>query len=148
MAGDMFAIMQTAQSGFAAQEQELGRALDRHVFGVTTKSATGTGDIGATAQLGERYRLAFVRCHFTGSAGTAPFHVSVDSGKGVAHDARLFTVTVAGTGNDVHLRVIEPAGNGPSPWTFQPDDSVRIDWTNPDPGNITWGLEIGLAPAW
>ncbi len=148
MAGDMFAIMQTAQSGFAAQALELGRALDRHVFGVITKSATGTGDIAATVQLGERYRLAFVRCHFTGNAGTASFHVSVDSGKGNAYDARLFTVTVAGTDNDVHLRVIEPSGSGPSPWTFQPGDLIRIDWANPDSGNITWGLEIGLAPAW
>jgi len=148
MAGDMFAIMQTAQSGFAAQALELGRALDRHVFAVTTKSATGTGDIAETVQLGERYRLVFVRCHFTGNAGTASFHVSVDSGKGSGYDARLFTVTVAGKNNDVHLRVIEPSGSGPSPWTFQPDDLVRIDWANPDSGNITWGLEIGLAPAW
>lgn len=148
MAGDMFAIVQTAQSGFASQDLELTRALERHVFGVTTKSATGTGNIAQTFAIGERFRLSFVRCHFSGSVGTAPFHISVDSALGSAYDARLFTVSVAGKDNDVHLRVIEPSGSGPSPWTFQPADALRIDWTNPDPGNITWGLEVGLAPAW
>jgi hypothetical protein len=35
----------------------------------------------------------------------------------------------------------------PSAWTFQAGDKVWIKWTNPDSGNMTWGLEVGLALA-
>jgi hypothetical protein len=35
----------------------------------------------------------------------------------------------------------------PSPWTLQPGDAFRLTWPNPDPGNMTWGLEVGLALA-
>ena len=35
----------------------------------------------------------------------------------------------------------------PSPWTLQSGDAFRLAWTNPDSGNMTWGLEVGLALA-
>ena len=140
-------IIQAVEAALAVQEFELSEIRARQMVAVVTKTAIGSGDINHTFTLDRKYRLVFIRCHFTGSAGTASFTISVDSGAGSAYDANLFTITAAGTNKDVHLRI----GNGdtgePSAWTFQANDAVRIGWTNPDSGNITWGLEVGLAPA-
>jgi len=56
-------------------------------------------------------------------------------------------MTQAGTGQDVNFRISADEISEPSPWTFQPGDAVRIQWTNPDNGNMSWGLEVGLALA-
>ena len=32
-------------------------------------------------------------------------------------------------------------------WTFDADEAVTLTWTNPDSGNIGWGVEVGVAPA-
>ena len=66
-----------------------------------------------------------------------------------ARDAFVFTdaISQAGTSKDVHLRLGADASGEPSAWTFGLNDAVRIDWANPDTGNITWGLEVGLAVA-
>lgn len=47
----------------------------------------------------------------------------------------------------MNLRIPAEESVDPSPWTFQVGDTVRVRWTNPDSGNITWGLEVGLALA-
>jgi len=129
------------------QESELAEVRQRQMLSVATKTATGSGDIAHTFGLDCKYRLVFIRCHFTGSAGTASFHISVDSAAGPAYDARLFMIALAGTDKDVHLRIGEGDTGEPSAWTFQADDAIKIAWTNPDSGNITWGLEVGLAIA-
>ena len=89
----------------------------------------------------------YIRCHFVGTPGTAVLTLSVDSASGSAYDTRLFTITRAGTNRDVHFRLTAEESREPSPWAFQSGDRVRIEWTNPDSGNITWGLEVGLAIA-
>jgi hypothetical protein len=71
----------------------------------------------------------------------------LDSGVAAAHDTRLFTIMQAGTGSDIHLRIGGSDADEPGAWTFQGDDVLRIEWTNPDSGTMTWGLEIGLALA-
>ena len=147
MPRDRSRIVQAAVAGFALGDLELAEARARLLQSVVTKTATGTGNIGHLFKLDQKYRLVFIRCHFSGTAGTAPFTISVDSGNGSAYDARLFRITQAGTNKDVHLRIGGGDTGDPSAWTFQALDSVRIDWTNPDSGNITWGVEVGLALA-
>lgn len=119
----------------------------RQLLAVASRTATGTGNIAHTFKLDQRYRLVFVRCHFAGTSGTAPLAISINSANGSAYDAVLFTVTQAGVARDVNLRIGGGDADDPSSWTFQTGDAVRVDWTNPDSGNITWGLEVGLAPA-
>ena len=147
MAAGTSQILETARDGFAAQEGELATARGRQARSVTTKTATGTGDLAEVLALDCRFRLVFIRCHFSGSPGAATFTISLDSAHGAAYDARLFTITKAGTNRDVHLRVTAEENAEPSPWTFQAGDGVRIHWANPDSGNITWGLEVGFAIA-
>ena len=147
MPKDRSKILRAAQMGFALQEVEVAEARERSLQSVVTRTATGTGNIAHAFELDRKYRLVFIRCHFSGSAGTAAFAISIDSGNGSAYDARLFTITQAGTNKDVHLRIGGGDTDDPSAWTFQVGDSVRIDWVNPDSGNITWGIEVGLAPA-
>lgn len=147
MAANVSQILQTAQDGFAAQQNELAVSRDRQMLSVITKTATGSGDIDEAFELDCRFRLAFLRCHFTGGAGSASLAILVDSAGGSAYDTRLFTVTKAGANRDVTFRISAEESVEPSPWTFQDGDSVRIQWTNPDSGNITWGLEVGLAIA-
>ncbi|MFQ5591243.1 MAG: hypothetical protein ACE5HE_08785 [Phycisphaerae bacterium] len=140
-------ILETAREGFATQDTELATARERQRVSVITKTATGTGDILEAVALDRRFRLVFIRCHFSGTSGTAPFAITVDSTNGPTYDALLYTINKAGAGRDVNFRVSAPESTEPSPWTFQAGDGVGIQWTNPDPGNITWGLEVGLAIA-
>ena len=147
MARELTKILETAQAGLTQQTLELSEARARQLLSVTTKAATGSGNIDATFSLDLRYRLVFVRCHFAGGTGTAAFTISVDSTRGPAYDAKLFTITQAGVSKDVNLRLGGEEAVDPSAWTFQAGDKVWIKWTNPDSGNMTWGLEVGLAPA-
>ena len=140
-------LRRAADAGFAILDIEVSEARQRDLLAVIAQTATGTGDIDETFGLDQRYRLVFVRCHFAGTAGTSALSIAVDSGSGTAYDATLFTVSLAGTSKDVNLRLGGEESSEPAAWTFQSDDTVRIQWTNPDSGNITWGLEVGLSLA-
>ena len=147
MAREISKILETAQAELTQQTLELSEARARQLLAVTAKAATGSGNIDATFSLDRRFRLVFVRCHFAGGTGTAAFTISVDSTRGSAYDTKLFTITQAGVNKDVNLRIGGDDAVDPSAWTFQPGDKVWIQWTNPDSGNMTWGLEVGLALA-
>jgi hypothetical protein len=140
-------IDQAVEAALVLQESELAEVRQRQVLAVVSRTATGSGDINHAFGLGCKFRLVYVRCHFVGTPGTAPLHLSLDSATGSAYDARLFTITQAGVDHDVHLRIGRGDTGEPSAWTFQADDSLRVQWTNPDNGNITWGLEMGLTIA-
>lgn len=140
-------LVQALDASLLLQETELAELRAQLAQVVVRKTATGTGDIDHTFALDRRFRLVFVRCHFSGTSGTAGLALSVDSGAGAAFETKLFTITQAGKDEDVHLRIGEGDTDQPSAWTFQSDDQLRIAWTNPDAGNITWGLEVGLATA-
>ncbi len=140
-------IVGAAEAVLAEQNSELNATRARQLLAVGAKAATGTGHIDATFSLDVRFRLVFVRCHFTGATGLMPLALSLDSNRGSAHDAVLFTVTKAGVGRDVNLRIGSEESLDPSSWTFQPGDAVRVQWTNPSVGSVTWGLEVGLAMA-
>jgi len=138
---------QAVDAALLLQEAELAEVRERLAQVVTRKTATGTGDINHTFALDSRFRLVYARCHFAGTSGTAAFSLSLDSAAGSAYDVKLFTITVAGVSKDVNLRIGEGDVDEPSAWTFQPGDALRVAWSNPDGGNITWGLDVGLAPA-
>ena len=72
---------------------------------------------------------------------------NVDSAQGSQYDTVLFTVANVGLGVDANYHVPGMQLLRPSSWTLQPGDAVRVTWTNPAPGQMTWGLEVGLAPA-
>ena len=147
MPRDSSQLLETVETALAEQNVELAETRARQLRSVFSHGATGSGDMDETFSLDRKYRLVFIRCHFGGGSGTAAFKISVDSAKGSAYDTRLFTITQAGTDKDVHLRITDGEPADPSPWTFQDGDKIRIEWTNPDSGNMTWGLEVGLALA-
>jgi len=138
-------LMRAARDGFAALEAAEARILDAEHQRVFALTATGSGDIAQTFSLGRSFRLVYVRCHFVGGAGTAAMHLGVDHRDGAAYDARLDSIASAGTGSDVNYRVDGSANALPSPWSFQQGDALSVAWINPDTGNMTWGLEVGLA---
>lgn len=140
-------LIQTVETNLLAQDAELIDARHRELLSVVSRTATGSGDIDHTFGLDRKYRLVFVRCHFTGTAGAVPLTLSLDAGGGSAYDARLFTISQAGVDKDVHLRIGGGDTDDPSAWTFQSADKLSVRWTSPDSGNIIWGLEVGLALA-
>ena len=144
MARDRTGILRAVKSELDIQGIELDELRRRQLQTVVTKSATGTGDIAHTFEQDRKFRLVFIRCHFSGTSGTAVFDIILDSTHGSAFDAQLFSISQAGIGSDVHLRLGDGDTNEPSAWTFQTGDKIRLDWTNPDTGNITWGVEVGM----
>jgi len=140
-------ILEVTETALDQLSAELAQLRSRQLQSVSTRAATGTGNINHTFSLDQRFRLTFVRCHFSGGTGTAALSVSIDSSRGAAYDTKLFTITQAGTNKDVNLRIGGTDADDPCAWTFQVGDKVWIQWTNPDSGNMTWGLEIGLALA-
>src|SRR5262245_20729408 len=129
-------IIGAAEAVIAELNTELSATRARQLLSVGTRAATGTGHLDALFSLDVRYRLVFVRCHFSGAAGLLPMPISVDSARGSAYDAVLFTVSMAGVGKDLHLRIGAEEATDPSSWTFQAGDAVRVQWTNPRPGNV------------
>ncbi len=140
-------ILEVAATAWQQEQLELAEAARLEQVRVVAKTATGSGDIDEAFSLDLSHRLAFVRAHFVGGSGHAELQISVDSAQGSAHDTRLFTVKVAGAGADVNLRMTQEELRMPSPWALQAGDAFRVRWTNPDPGNTSWGLEVGLVPA-
>ncbi len=147
MAAEIAQILQVAQDALDRQESELQSLRAQQIRAVVVRAATGSGDMDELFQLDEPFRLIFLRCHHNGTSGTNPLHLSVDSAAGSAYDTRLFTVSQAGIDKDINLRIAADEMTEPSAWTFQAGDKLRAEWVNPDTGNITWGLEVGLAPA-
>jgi len=140
-------ILDTAQSALADQDEQVEAIQARQMLAVSARTATGNGDMNAAFSLDRRFRLVSVRCHFSGTSGSAPLTLTLDAAAGAAFDARLFTINRAGVGRDVNFRISAEEAAEPSPWTFQTGDQVRVAWSNPDPGQITWGLVVSLANA-
>lgn len=91
------------------------------------------------------YVLAWLRVHFAGSgSGTADMTIKVDSRLGAHHNCTLKVIKAVGMGNDAFVRIERDEYEK---FVFQPGDIVVCEWVNPDSGNITWGVEPGLAYA-
>ena len=140
-------MLSAVAGSWQREAAELALADQIESVRVYRRTATGTGDLDATVSLDREFRLVYVRCHFSGPAGRSALDISLDSAAGAAYDAKLFSVRVAGVGADLNLRLWSSETALPSAWSFQQGDALRLKWTNPDPGNVTWGLEVGLAPA-
>lgn len=140
-------ILDAAGAVIAEQNVELNATRARQLLAVGAKSSTGTGNLNAAFSLDVRFRLVFVRCHFSGAAGLAPLVISLDSRAGSAYDAVLYTIVKAGAGRDAHIRIGAEESTDPSPWTFQPGDAIRVQWNDLSAGGVTWGVEVGLAMA-
>lgn len=116
-------------------------------YDVEEFSCEGSADLAHVIQPGRRFSLLYVRCHFrrTGGAGTdtAAFTLDLDSWRGAAWDVRLFTSAGRGVGADVNFRVpVDELHNGA--WTFSARDALTFNWTNPDVGEIAFGLVVGI----
>lgn len=90
--------------------------------------------------------MVFVRAHFGDANGTADMKLKVDSKFGQFFDTTLWTFrdvgrTAADGDADRNFRI--PADELMH-WVFGPDDALVFEWTNPDSGNIHWGLEVGF----
>jgi hypothetical protein len=143
----MSSILRTAEAGLAALEDERLRAESDASRKVYIQRDTGNGHIDHGFRLQRPFRLVYIRCHFAGSLAAAAFTITLHSGAGTAYDTRLAQVPSIGTSLDLFYRVPEGALREPSPWTFAGTDYVHCLWTNPNPLQTTWGLEVGLALA-
>jgi hypothetical protein len=109
--------------------------------------AAGNANMDETFSLTGPYRLIYVRCHFAGGTGTAALDITVDSAAGPEYDVELTSGKSSGINFDLNFRVPGADVPMPSSWVIHAGDALRFTWTNPDPGNMTWGLEVGLARA-
>ena len=151
MASNTTIPLSGVREAFDRMDAEMAATTSRQLRAVFSQTATGTGDIAHTFSLGSldviKYRLVYVRCHFVGGLGTNPFYFSIDHASGSTYDTRLATVAARGQDADLNFMVDSSLNIDPTPWTFQQGDLLRLDWTNPAPTSMVWGLEVGLAPA-
>jgi hypothetical protein len=107
--------------------------------------ASGSGNMQVSLRPGGRFVVVFVRCHFRRTTGSgtdvATFTMDLDSDLGPDFDVRLLTQSSAGVSADVHARFDVDTLDC---WTFGDSDSLTFNWTNPDAGEINWGLTVGI----
>lgn len=112
--------------------------------------ANGAGNIAYQIGYADRWVLAFLRVHFRRISGSgtevANMTFDIDSDLGTDWDVRLKTLTSVGVSFDVNLRIGELEY---ADWTFEPRHKLFVNWTNPETtGEIQWGLEAAIHPAW
>lgn len=121
---------------------------------------TGVGDMGdvtdessvARFVLPEawRYVLATINGLFTGGSGTgADLVVRVDHRRGPLFDFHHVKFEKMGTDDNDRLAYRVPDDDlfhhvylHDEPMMTQ--DTIVLTWTNPDPGNMRWAIEVGL----
>lgn len=120
---------------------------------IRTMPCKGRGNIAYPLGLSERWLLVRLTAHFERVSGSGTDVASMTLDLRLATypecEARLDTLsgtagTGVGVGQDVNFRVsaLECAD-----WTFEPDESIVVNWTNPDATEIEWGLYVMLCPA-
>ncbi len=73
MAAEFAQILQVAQDALDRQESELQALRARQILSVVVATATGSGNLDELFQLDASFRFLFLRCHYSGTAGTNPF---------------------------------------------------------------------------
>ncbi len=144
MTTGMDALVRRAQGMLAAQDADLAAKGHRELAAVYARSADGNGHISEKVSLAVDFRLVFIRCHFSGPAGTASLVVRLGSRLGEEYGCVVASYT-AGSGADLFATDFATRHDDPSPYSFAAGDELFIEWTNPSPGDIQWGLEVGLA---
>ena len=146
MSKQMSSVLEVAQAGLLAQEAELARAKERKTLAVFTQNADGSNDISELFGLDKKFRLIFVRCHFSGVLGTATMYLKLDSRLGSRYDLALAGISSVGLGNDVNFSLgYYKSSVEPLILAFQEGDRILVEWSNPNPGVTQWGLEVGMA---
>lgn len=91
--------------------------------------------------------LLFIRARFSGGSGTADLTLYIDKHP-VSQTPKtyfeLYTFLDVGPTKQVHGRWTKDEQDA---WQFKKGDELVIEWTNPDPGNMSWSLEVGLTNA-
>lgn len=101
-----------------------------------------------------RFLVVFARIHFSdikdGALATEVLkkltaRVNGDPEQSTAGpcDTELWDFGKVGFGVDLSMAI---APDEVARWTIRRDFGVRFDWTNPQSGDIGWGLEVGLLP--
>lgn len=98
----------------------------------------------------DRFVIATVRALFTGGTGAgADMVLRIDHRHGVNYDFSPVTFPDSGSDDTAIWEYRVPADElyhlifVTDPATRQQDKAV-FEWTNPDPGNMRWSLEVGL----
>lgn len=90
------------------------------------------------------WALRYVRCHFSRATGsgssTADMTISVYREPDQKYNTLLWTLTARGDAADAVLRIDDQERPA---WSFEGGDQIQILWTNPDPSNLWWALEVG-----
>ncbi len=126
--------------------------MPSHIVRLTPQS--GDADMGVLSDEGNRtgrfiipeddLALLYVRAEFAGGTGTANLAMYLDRQATREINKKstiLFTWLAVGDTKQVHTRVTRDEREA---WSFLKGDELVFVWTNPDSGNLTWFLEIGL----
>lgn len=122
---------------------------ERSSRALRTVRATGTGNlnltVGPSSPATKSLKLVYIRIHFSGGAGTATVTLSVDHASGSAYDTILATIAARGSTGSADCFYPVPAADNqdPSPYLVPAGSAFLVSWTNPDPGNMTYGAEVG-----
>lgn len=100
----------------------------------------------------DRFLLIFVRVTTERIDGGTPgadeddLTIKVDHRTAAQFDHSLKVLKDVGptTNASVMMRVTDEEQ---SQWVFKRGDVIVLEWTNPDPAAIRWGVEVGLADA-
>lgn len=115
----------------------------------STRREAGSGNIAYQVPPQYTYpyqpwALVFLRCHFSRETGsgssTADMTLQVQRDKDSKFDTLLYTFSAVGDDADVSLRI---AAHERDQWYFDDGDQLLISWTNPDSGNLWYGLTVG-----
>ncbi len=93
---------------------------------------------------GGDWALVSVEVHFSRASGsgtsTAALTLSRFREADEKFNTELYSIAAAGDANDVALKIGDDERRA---WSFEQADQVKVSWTNPDSGNLWWGLTVG-----
>lgn len=94
-----------------------------------------------------RFVPVFIRGGFSGGTGSDTLTLKVDHRSTLIRlDHTLCTVASVGTSSASILNIRWDMDEYPQ-WVLFYGDILVLEWTNPDSGTMTWGVEVGLADA-
>lgn len=75
----------------------------------------------------------------SGGSGTADLVIWNKALESSLFDSQLFTIAGVGLNKPCFARIEEEERVA---WTVLPDRKLHLAWTNPDDGNMEWGLQL------
>jgi hypothetical protein len=122
-----------------------------------TQRETGVGNMGdvtdpkSAARFdggGGGFQLRWIKGLASGGTGSATLSLKLDHSERSRHfdwneGAPWSAFGADATLSDIDWRV---SAEDTDRYTYQPGDVLVFEWTNPDPGNMRWALEVGYIP--